>query len=139
MHEQGGVVLYGRCDEEAIVPYQPFVEALRPRVAMYSTSTLHESLHGLEHDLARVFPELSARIRTPSSPLTGDPEAERYRFFEAVTTLLTGITATRPTILILDDLHWADKPTILLLRHLVRSATARRAAGRRLLPRRRTA
>ncbi len=122
VHERGGVVLYGRCDEEAIVPYQPFVEALRPCVAMYSTSTLHESLHGLEHDLVHLFPELAGRIPAPSAPISGDPVAERYRFFEAIATLLTGITATRGTVLVLDDLHWADKPTLLLLRHLVRAA-----------------
>ena len=69
-----------------------------------------------------MFPDSRVESRTPRAPSPGDPEAERYRFFEAVTTLLTGITATRPTILILDDLHWADKPTFLLLRHLVRSA-----------------
>jgi FXSXX-COOH protein len=123
VHGQGGVVLYGRCDEEAIVPYQPFVEALRPSVALYTTSTLHESLHGLEHDLARVFPELSSRIPAAPAPMSGDPVADRYRFFEALTALLTGITATSGTVLVLDDLHWADKPTLLLLRHLIRSTS----------------
>jgi FXSXX-COOH protein len=123
VHGQGGVVLYGRCDEEAIVPYQPFVEALRPSVALYATSTLHESVYGLEHDLARVFPELSSRIPAAPEPMSGDPVAERYRFFEALTALLTGITATRATVLVLDDLHWADKPTLLLLRHLIRSTS----------------
>ena len=83
---------------------------------------MHERLHGLEQDLARAFPELLGRMPEPSAPASTDPEAERYRFFEAVTTLITGIAATRPTVLVLDDLHWADKPTILLLRHLVRAA-----------------
>jgi FXSXX-COOH protein len=124
VHGQGGVVLYGRCDEEAIVPYQPFVEALRPCVSMYATSTLHESLYGLEHDLARVFPELSSRIPAAPAPMSGDPVADRYRFFEALTALLTGITATGGTVLVLDDLHWADKPTLLLLRHLIRSTSS---------------
>ncbi len=121
-HDEGGVVLYGRCDEEAIVPYQPFVEALRPCVAAYAPSTLRETLRGLEHDLVRVLPELSGRFPVPPAPPTsGDPVAERYRLFEAITTLLTGIAATRGTVFVLDDLHWADKPTLLLLRHLVRS------------------
>jgi class 3 adenylate cyclase len=122
VYAQRGAVLYGRCDEEAIVPYQPFVEALRPCISAYSPSALRERLHGLEPDLARVFPELLARLPAPTLLVSGDAEAERYRFFEAITTLLTGITATQPTLLVLDDLHWADKPTLLLLRHLIRYA-----------------
>ena len=50
-----------------------------------------------------------------------DPEADRYRFFEAMTTLVTGIAAAQPTLLVIDDLHWADRPTLLLLRHVVRA------------------
>ena len=120
--EQGGMVLYGRCDDETIVPYQPFVEALRPFVSAYPPSTLHERLHGLEEDLTRVFPELLGRFPASPSPRPSDPEAERYRLFEAITALLTGITMAQSTLLVLDDLHWADRPTALLLRHVVRSA-----------------
>ncbi len=122
VYAQRGAVLYGRCDEEAIVPYQPFVEALRPCINAYAPSVLRERLHGLESDLARVFPELLGRVLEPSLLISGDAEAERYRFFEAITTLVTGITATQPMLLVLDDLHWADKPTLLLLRHLIRYA-----------------
>jgi class 3 adenylate cyclase/tetratricopeptide (TPR) repeat protein len=120
--DRGAVVLYGRCDEEAIVPYQPFVEALRPCVDAYTASALHERLGGLERDLARVFPELLGRIPELSPPQPLDPQADRYRLFEAITTLLTGIAATQPAVLVLDDLQWADKPTLLLFRHVVRSA-----------------
>jgi class 3 adenylate cyclase len=121
-HDRGAIVLYGRCEEEVIVPYQPFVEALRPCVDAYSPSALHERLRGLERDLARVFPDLLGRIPELSLQAPNDPEAERYRLFEAITTLLTGIAATQPAVVVLDDLQWADKPTLLLLRHVVRSA-----------------
>ncbi|MEA2218919.1 MAG: hypothetical protein QOJ35_1545, partial [Solirubrobacteraceae bacterium] len=57
-----------------------------------------------------------------AQPLAGDPEGERYRLFEAVAALLREVAATRPVVLVLDDLHWADKPTLLLLRHLARDA-----------------
>jgi class 3 adenylate cyclase/tetratricopeptide (TPR) repeat protein len=120
-HEGGAVVLYGRCDEEGIVPYQPFVEALRLYVAASPVPTLHERLHGLEIDLGRLFPELSGRLAEPTATPT-DREAERYRLFEAVAALLSGIAVTAPTLMVLDDLHWADKPTMLLLRHIVRSS-----------------
>jgi hypothetical protein len=120
VHARGGAVLYGRCDEDAIVPYQPFVEALRPYVCAASASVLRERLHGLEYDLGRVFPELLGRLPEAPSSIQSDPETERYRLFEAVASVLTGITVARPIVLVLDDLHWADKPTLQLLRHLVR-------------------
>jgi len=121
-HAQDGAVLYGRCEPDAVVPYQPFVEALRPYVAAYSPAVLYERLHGLEQDLTRLFPALLGR--TPERPpAMSDPEAERYRLFEAITLLLTGVAAVAPALLVLDDLHWADQPTLLLLRHVVRSAS----------------
>ncbi|TML65715.1 MAG: adenylate/guanylate cyclase domain-containing protein [Actinobacteria bacterium] len=82
---RGTVVLYGRCDEEAIVPHQPFVEALRPYIAAFPPSVLRERLHGLEGDLVRLFPELLGRVATVPEQLLNDPEAERYRLFEAIT------------------------------------------------------
>ena len=132
-YAHGAVVLYGRCDEEAIMPYQPFVEALRPYVAACPTSTLREWLHGLEGDLARAFPEFVRRMPELSVSAANEPlspgvverdtqQAERYRLFEAFTTLVTGIAATQPAVLVLDDVHWADQPTLQLLRHLFRSA-----------------
>lgn len=123
-HAQGGLVLYGRCDEELVIPHQPFIEALRPCVSVYPVSALRQRLHGLEPDLARAFPELLGRLPDVAIPDVVDPEAGRYRFFEAITTLVTGITAAQPTLLVLDDLHWADKSTLLLLRHLVRATAS---------------
>jgi class 3 adenylate cyclase len=122
VYDNGAAVLYGRCDEDAIVPYQPFVEALRPVVAATPTAALRERLHGLEQDLTRLFPELLRRLASEAPAVVSDPEAERYRLFEAVTGLVTGVAAGRPALLVLDDVHWADKPTLLLFRHVVRSA-----------------
>ena len=80
-----------RCEPDAVVPYQPFVEALRPYVAAYSPAVLHERLQGLEQDLTRLFPALLGRTSERPLPAVSDPEAERYRLFEAITSLLTGI------------------------------------------------
>ena len=56
-------------------------------------------------------------VPVPTAPT--DPEAERYRFFEAVTTLITGIAATRPTVLVLDDLgDWRGLGTAVHLLEL---------------------
>jgi predicted ATPase len=54
-------------------------------------------------------------------PTTGDPEAERDGLFEAVVSLFAAASRARPLVLVLDDLQWAAKPTLLMLRHLLRS------------------
>jgi hypothetical protein len=51
-----------------------------------------------------------------------DPEGQRYRLFEAVSAMLAVASRARSMLLLFDDLHWADKPTLLLLRHIMRSA-----------------
>ena len=56
-------------------------------------------------------------------PLRAEPEAERHRLFESVVDLLAASSDNAPLVLVLDDLHWADKPSLLLLRHLLRSVT----------------
>ncbi len=64
--------------------------------------------------------------RSSTAAPAGDPETDRYRLFEAVVTLLGAIAASAPLLLVLDDLHWADRPTLQLLRHLIRSPQAAR-------------
>jgi DNA-binding SARP family transcriptional activator/tetratricopeptide (TPR) repeat protein len=116
MAADGADVLYGRCDEGVAVPYQPFLEALRP-------VALTTAMDHVAPDLARLWPELE----THSEPAPADPETERYRLFEAVSALVEAATRDRPALLILDDLHWAAQPTLLMLRHLVRSDRPLRA------------
>jgi len=120
-YEEGAMVLFGRCDEEMLVPYQPFVEALRHYVATCPLSTLRAQLQGLGGELTRLLPKLGQRVADLPPPLRAEPETERYRLFEAVTTLLMSMAQAQPVVLLLDDLHWADKPTLLLFRHILRS------------------
>ena len=56
------------------------------------------------------------------------PEAQRYRLFEAVTAMLSTASRRVAILIVFDDLHWADKTTLLLLRHVMRSAGAARFA-----------
>lgn len=121
-HDEGALVLYGRCDDEVGVPYQPFVEALRQYVAEAPLDVLeaHVSEHGAA--LVKLVPELGRRVSgLAAGPSSLDPETERYQLFEAVDALLAEAGRHHPVVLVVDDLHWGAKPTILLLRHLVRS------------------
>jgi len=90
VHEDGGTVLYGRCDEGLEFPAQPFVQAVQPVTG------------------------------TVPGDWFDDDEAARYRLFDAVDQLLADLAADAPVLLVLDDLHWADPATLQLLRHLSR-------------------
>ncbi|MGZ4758116.1 MAG: ATP-binding protein [Acidimicrobiales bacterium] len=125
-HRQGAMVLYGRCDEDLGVPYQPFAEALRFFLDKNPNPQAH--LGRMPSELARLVPELS--IDDPASSSSGspetrhrpvtDPETERYHLFEALLSWLEA-AAEEPVVLVLDDLHWATRETMLLLRHVMRA------------------
>ncbi len=123
--ETGAIVLYGRCEEDLGVPYQPFVEALNSHVRDLPQSVLEAHVRARGTELARVVPALAARLDLPPADRS-DPAAERYLMFEAVVDLLARAGADHPVLLVIDDLHWAIKPTVLLLRHLLRSELASR-------------
>lgn len=110
-HEEGATVLLGRCHTEALVPYEPFVEALRqlPDDLLREQATI----------LGRVMPELAPAGATPPH---GEDPAARYVLFEAVVRALITGARRAPLLLIIDDLHWADEPTLLMLRHVARTA-----------------
>ena len=116
----GALVLGGRCDERLELPYQPFVEALEHLVEHAPLELLRA--HWREHGgaVARLAPSLATRLGEPHSEPSIPGEAERYALFAAIDGLLAA-TTTAPTLLVLEDIHWADAPTILLLRYLLTS------------------
>jgi class 3 adenylate cyclase len=116
VRESGAVVLAGRCDEDLGVPYQPFVEALRH----YVTHAEGRRLGRYAGELTRLLPDLTQLVGGLPEPLRSDPETERYRLFDALAAWLSDVSAEAPVLLVLDDLHWAAKPTLLLLRHVLR-------------------
>jgi serine/threonine protein kinase len=122
--EEGATVLVGRSDEEAMVPYQPFVEALHWYVHVCPGEDLRENLAAIGGggELAPLIPQLLRRLPDLPSPAAMSPDAQRYRLFEAVSGLLAAASTSRPVVVVLDDLHWADKPTLLMLKHVVRSS-----------------
>jgi DNA-binding SARP family transcriptional activator/tetratricopeptide (TPR) repeat protein len=118
VHSRGAVVLRGRCTQEPLAPFQPFLEALRFYVLHAPLDHLRGTAahHGAE--LQRLLPELGRRLGDLPAPPHGDLETERYRLFEAVAGLLAELAAAAPLLVVLDDLQWADRPTLLLLQHL---------------------
>ncbi len=115
----GAMVLYGRCDEELAIPYGPWVEALAHLVAHADDDLIraHVERHGGE--LVRLVPGLQTRVGELPLASETDPETERYLLWGAALGLLRQTSEREPVILILDDLHWADKPSLLLLKHVL--------------------
>src|SRR6185437_8941674 len=117
-YDQGALVIYGRCDEDLGAPYQPFAEALRSLVPCLAAKGLR-GLRGVESLLALV-PGMTDVLPDLAAPTRADPDTERFALFDAVVALLALASAGAPVVVILDDLHWAAKPTLLLMRHLLR-------------------
>ena len=123
--EQEVLVLWGRCDEGPITPFQPFAEALGRYFRALSADRISQMPNWQLAELSR----LVVRLREHAPLLeeeTGDPESERYRFFEAVAATLNELSSGGTMLLVVDNLHWADQPTLLLLRHVLRSIDAAR-------------
>jgi DNA-binding CsgD family transcriptional regulator/tetratricopeptide (TPR) repeat protein len=119
--ERGTLILYGACDAVVPTPYGPFVEALDRlvRIAERAEDPLVELGPGAG-ELTRLLPDLAARVRGLAAPLDADPDTGRHRLHTAVTTLLANASRRRSLLLVLEDGHWADAGTLLLLRHLAR-------------------
>jgi class 3 adenylate cyclase len=126
-HSQGRVVLYGRCDEELAIPYGPWLEALAHYVEHGPEAVLRAHIERHGGELARVVPQLAERLRSIPPPRETDADTERYLLWGAVVGLLREGSRDEPLVLILDDLHWADKPTLLLLKHVVSQGQGLRA------------
>lgn len=122
VHADGALVLFGRCDEELGMSYQPFVEALTHH-AMHLDAEHLANLGPRSAELTRLAPDLAARFADIGERATsGDAEVDQYRLFEAVDSWLASAAGSDGLVLVVDDIHWAARPTLLLLRHVLRSS-----------------
>jgi len=127
-HADGAVVLYGRFDETGPGAYQPVMEMLRGWSGGAPLTGPAQRLGPRAADLAALLPELGVPAGPTALPAIGLSEVgtERQRLFDALAALLAELAAGAPLLLVFDDLHWADGPTVQLLRHLVRAPQPRR-------------
>jgi DNA-binding SARP family transcriptional activator/tetratricopeptide (TPR) repeat protein len=115
VHAAGAAVLYGRCVEQVLVPFQPWVEALEGLLGDLPAGEAEHWLTAHDGALARLLPARGGE----SAPEHGAPA--RYLAFESVRGLLEHTATARPLLLVLDDLHWVDPDSAALLRHLTGS------------------
>jgi class 3 adenylate cyclase len=112
-------VLWGRCYEGGGAPaYWPWVQAIRSYVHEHDHETLLAQMGSGVGDIAQVVSDVRERLPgLPTSPVL-EPDHARFRLFDSVTTFLRNAANAAPVMLVLDDLHWADKPSLLLLEFL---------------------
>jgi DNA-binding CsgD family transcriptional regulator len=122
--DHGIRVLWGRCHEGAGAPsFWPWVEVLRDCV----TGVGDTELEPWAPVLAELVPEVRARF--PALPVAAElePAQARFRLFDCAARVLTGPAARNGLLLVLDDLHWADRASLLLLEHLAARVSRARA------------
>ncbi|WP_143660112.1 AAA family ATPase [Streptomyces sp. WZ.A104] len=127
----GGLLLVGRCDVDATVPYQPLVEALDSYVAASPDHPLDAVPPSARGPLRLLLPSLGGPCPPGELP-------EQPVLFAALMQLLLVAASERPCAILIDDAHWATPQTVSLLRHLLRTTADARlcvvAAARNDLP-----
>jgi DNA-binding CsgD family transcriptional regulator/tetratricopeptide (TPR) repeat protein len=116
---RGALVLWGRCFEwEGSPAYWPWIQLMRGYLHDCDPQALRVHLGAGAADIAQIVPEI--REHYPDLPDVPplEPEQARFRLFDAITTSFKRASEARPLVLILDDLHWADTPSLLLVRFL---------------------
>jgi DNA-binding CsgD family transcriptional regulator/tetratricopeptide (TPR) repeat protein len=117
----GALVLYGACDAVVRTPYGAFAQALRRLARVLDPEELRTALGNGAGELTRLLPDLPAQLGSLPPPVRADPNTERHRLHTTVTELLETVSRRRPVLLVIEDGHWADATTLMLLRHLARS------------------
>jgi DNA-binding CsgD family transcriptional regulator/tetratricopeptide (TPR) repeat protein len=113
-------IAWGRCHEEAgAPPYWPWVQILRAVAAARNPEELRADLDVGASDIAGIVPGIRARLPDLDPPATlNDPSETRFRLFGSIARFLVNTSRRQSLILILDDLHWADVPSLRLLEFL---------------------
>jgi tetratricopeptide (TPR) repeat protein len=112
-------VVWGRCWEAGGAPaYWPWVQSIRALIRSADPETLRRDLAGGAGDVAQIVPDVRDLVRGVEEPPSLDPESSRFRLFDAVARFLVAAAEPDGLVLVLDDLHAADAPSLLLLRFL---------------------
>ena len=117
---QGAKVAWGRCYESIGMPsYWPWVQAIRSYVRDQDPAQLRLEMGTGAGEIAEMVPDVRERLPgLEPSPGLESLEHARLRLFDSIASFLERASLTRPLVLVLDNLHWADRPSLLLLEFL---------------------
>jgi predicted ATPase len=118
---RGALALWGRCWEgEGAPAFWPWVQIIRAHVQAADPAALRQEMGAGAADIAQLVPALRERLPDLPAPPPTEPKAARFRLFDSLAGFLRAAAARRPLLLVLDDLHWADAPSLALLRFVSR-------------------
>jgi class 3 adenylate cyclase len=124
---RGFQVLWGRCHETGGAPaYWPWVQIIRAYLHDRDAQHVRSAMGTGAADIAQVVSEVRERLPDLPQPPALEPEQARFRLFDSITAFLRTAAAAQPLVLVLDDIHWADQPSLLLLQFLAREMQAAR-------------
>ncbi|MDQ1467937.1 MAG: hypothetical protein QOH10_2352, partial [Actinomycetota bacterium] len=115
----GSTVLFGRCDEDLQRAYRPWGEIVASLIASLPDRELDQHLETFDASVARFGPELRRRRRDALPAPVLDADAEPFVLADVVVDLIARAARDEPTVVVLDDVHWADRPSLLLLKALL--------------------
>ena len=116
---RGMRVLVGKCYEgEGAPAFWPWMQIIRAYAENLPPENLLSAMGSAAPSIARVVREVDEKLPGLAPPPPLDPDKERFRLFDGITSFLKNAAMCQPLVLILDDLHWADESSLLLLEFL---------------------
>ena len=120
-------ILRGRCYESESVPaYWPWVQTVRSYVQERDPQTIMSEMGSAAAEIAQVVSEVRERLPGLPAAASGSADQARFRFFDGVTQFLKNASKAQPIVIVVDDLHWADKSSLLLLQFIARETRSSR-------------
>jgi class 3 adenylate cyclase/tetratricopeptide (TPR) repeat protein len=117
--QRGLLALTGHCYEmEGAPPYIPFVEILEATARVVPQEAFRQALGDAAPEVAKLMPELRRLFPDIAAPMELPPEQERRYLFNCMHEFMERSGRAQPLLLTLEDLHWADDSTMLLLQHI---------------------
>lgn len=123
----GAQVWWGSCiEQQGAPPYWPWVQPIRSYVQLTAADSLAAQMGPGAADISEIIPEVVGKMPDlePASPL--DPEQARFRLFDSISRFLGSLAQSQPVVLVLDDLQWADQPSLMFLEFLASQLTGKR-------------
>ena len=123
--DRGAQVSWGACYEEGSAPpYWPWTQAIRSLLAERASDAIEAALGARASVIAEIVPEIREKLPDLEPAPEVDPGQARFRLFDSVNTFLRDAAAAQPMVLVLDDLHWADRSSLDLLEFVAREVSS---------------